>query len=384
MQQKQISPLLAIWLLNAILLVVYAVGSPSISFLKSSVLEYNNISSDPFDGAVSPIAYIPDWSKAENMNKARLFDSFSVAEFIEIPEYNIDTLGDMGQKDKAATILRYTYPVVYMGSYRGNYIEYDGSHGAVDIRAPIGTPIVSVANGVVVKTKNDETGDGKYVIIRHDDVEIDGTKQTLYSTYEHMSEITAIEGMKIGRGELIGKVGMTGITTTPHVHFQIDKSSAPFHAYWPYTFKQAADLGLDFFGAINVGLGKENMIRYTVNPMELIKNHPFLGSAPKDIIAIQEPQTPSVVASTELVADLNPPHVTVPTIIAPVEITPVETPVPIETKPITTTEHILTQAEIIHPVKMSTPSFVPDANHIFSDIALDSAFYEATKYLSNA
>jgi len=38
-------------------------------FLKSSILEYNTIVSDPFDGAISPIAYVPDWSKVENTNK---------------------------------------------------------------------------------------------------------------------------------------------------------------------------------------------------------------------------------------------------------------------------------------------------------------------------
>lgn len=129
-----------------------------------------------------------------------------------------------------------------MGSYRGNYTEYDGSHGAVDIRAPIGTPVLSVANGVVVKVKNAENGDGKYVVIRHDNIDVDNAKQTLYSTYEHLSEIIAVAGTKIARGEVLGKVGMTGITTTPHLHFQIDKSTAPFHAYWPYTFREAADL----------------------------------------------------------------------------------------------------------------------------------------------
>jgi len=71
------------------------------------------------------------------MNKARLFESFSIADFIEIPEYDIGLLSDTLQQTTSASILRYTYPVVYMGSYRGNYIEYDGSHPAVDIRAPI-------------------------------------------------------------------------------------------------------------------------------------------------------------------------------------------------------------------------------------------------------
>jgi murein DD-endopeptidase MepM/ murein hydrolase activator NlpD len=224
------------------LFVTYFMGSSSLSFLKSSVLEYKNITSDPFDGTISPIAYVPDWSKSDNMDKSRTFESFTISDFIEIPEYDTELLADTLQKTKSASVLRYVYPVVYMGSYRGNYTEYDGSHAAVDIRAPIGTPVVSIANGVVVKVKNLETGDGKYVIIRHDNVEINGVKETLYSGYEHLSEIIAIEGNKIKRGEVLGKVGMTGITTTPHLHFQIDRESSPFHMYWPYTFKEAADL----------------------------------------------------------------------------------------------------------------------------------------------
>jgi len=157
MQEKRFSALSVIWICNAILLVTYGLGGPSLSFLKSSVLEYNNISSDPFDGAVYPIAYVPDWSKSENTNKSRLFESFNVSDFMDIPEYDIELLADNLQKTTAASILRYTYPVVYMGSYRGNHTEYDGSHGAGDIRAPIGTPIVSIANGVVVKVKNAES-----------------------------------------------------------------------------------------------------------------------------------------------------------------------------------------------------------------------------------
>jgi len=137
MQKKQFSALSAIWVCNFVLLLTYSLGGPSLSFLKSSILEYNNIASDPFDGTISPIAYIPDWSKSENINKGRLFDSFDVSDFIAIPEYDIELLSDSLQKTAAASILRYTYPVVYMGSYRGNHTEYDGSHCAVDIRAPI-------------------------------------------------------------------------------------------------------------------------------------------------------------------------------------------------------------------------------------------------------
>ena len=383
MRKNQLSPLSALWICNLILFITYAIGGPSVSFLKSSILEYDNIASDPFDGAVSPVAYVPDWSKSENMNKSRLYDSFSISDFINIPEYNIELLSDTLQKTTAANILRYEYPVVYMGSYRGNYTEYDGSHPAVDIRAPIGTPVVSIANGVVVKVKNTETGDGKYVIIRHDNVDINGIKETLYSGYEHLSEIIAVEGTKIKRGEVLGKVGMTGITTTPHLHFQIDKNTSPYHLYWPYTFKEAADLGLDFFGAINVGLGKENAIKYTIHPMEFIKNHQYLGSAPVEIsIASETTKTP--VVSTEVVADTSIPNDTITTVVPKIEES-TSTETVLDTGSILPVEpEKTTEPTAIAPVVVTTPTFVSDGTHIFSDITLDSPFYAATKYLKEA
>lgn len=383
MRKNQFSPLSIIWICNTILFITYILGGPSLFFLKSSVLEYNTVASDPFDGAVSPIAYVPDWSKWENMNKARLFESFNVSDFVNIPEYNTELLADSLQKTTADTILRYTYPVVYMGSYRGNYTEYDGSHGAVDIRAPLGTPVMSVANGVVIKVKDTDTGDGKYVIIRHDNVDMDGVKETLYSGYEHLGEIIAVEGTKIKRGEVLGKVGMTGITTTPHLHFQIDKSTSPFHMYWPYTFREASDLGLDFFGAINVGLGKENTIRYTIHPMNFIKNHRFLGSAPKEMNIASETKSDSLIVSSQIVADTTVPNssiveTVVPKIevIAPLEVIKQIEPVVVEQPKSIVPENIVTSVAI-------TPSFTPDSIHIFSDIPTNSPFYNATKYLAN-
>jgi murein DD-endopeptidase MepM/ murein hydrolase activator NlpD len=371
MRKKQLSLLSILWICNLILLITYLIGGQSISFLKSSVLEYNNVTSDPFDGTVSPIAYIPDWSKSENTNKARLFESFSVADFVEIPEYDSELLSDNLQQTANVILSRYTYPVVYMGSYRGNYIEYDGSHPAVDIRAPIGTPVVSVANGVVIKVKNTDTGDGKYVIIRHDNIDVNGVKETLYSGYEHLSEIVAVEGTKIRRGDVLGKVGMTGITTTPHLHFQIDKSTSPFHIYWPYTFQDAADLGLDFFGAINVGLGKENAIRYTINPMDFIKNNRFLGSAPQERnIATVVKQEPLVISS-QIVADTTVP-----------DNGNIITVVPKSKNSII--PEVIPQSEVITSRVNTSPRFTADTTHIFSDISINSPFYSSTKYLSDA
>ncbi|MDD2891676.1 MAG: peptidoglycan DD-metalloendopeptidase family protein [Candidatus Gracilibacteria bacterium] len=388
MQKKQLSPLSILWICNLILFIATFISGPSLSFLKSSVLEYNNISSDPFDGAILPIAYIPDWSKAENINKGRLFDSFEISDFLPIPEYDTELLADVSLKTAAATILHYTYPVVYMGSYRGNYIEYNGSHDAVDIRAPLGTPVMAIANGVVVKVKNIDTGDGKYVIIRHDNVDMNGEKDTLYSGYGHLSDIFAVEGTKIQRGEVLGKVGMTGITTTPHLHFQIDKSNAPFHMYWPYTFREASDLGLDFFGAINVGLGKENAMRYTVHPMNFIKDHPVLSSAPVEIsnnsIPLSEPIKSPLVVSSQVVADTTTPSANVvETVVSKIDIPVVEEIVQ-KSELATPEEPISTVQETIATPFINASNFISDNVHIFSDIPVDSTFYSATKYLKEA
>gem|GEM_PF-6865399 len=158
---------------------------------------------------------------------------------------------------------------------------------------------------------------------------------------------------------------MTGITTTPHLHFQIDKASAPFHAYWPFTFREASDLGLDFFGAINVGLGKENTIRYTIHPMEFIKDNRFFTSAPpeKNItvaadISVNEPKQTPITTSTQLVADAS------------------------NIAPITKMEPVVTQTP---PESIEqTPTFIPSSTQPFSDIPTTSPFYAATKYLADA
>lgn len=66
---------------------------------------------------------------------------------------------------------------------------------------------------------------------------------------------------------------MTGITTTPHLHFQMDREIAPSHPYWPFTFRDAQDIGVDFFAAVNVGLGKENALKNTLHPMEFVQGN---------------------------------------------------------------------------------------------------------------
>jgi murein DD-endopeptidase MepM/ murein hydrolase activator NlpD len=236
---------------------------------------YTKVTSAPFDGTVMPIAYIPDWTKTENQDKSKRFEAIPISEFLPIPLYDPIALLDKNNTSKSTTIIRYTYPALYMGNYNLDYRENAGGHLWVDIRAPIGTPILSVANGVVVRVVAGDATGNKFIVIRHDNVPMEGGRKTLYSWYLHLSEILVQEGNIVKKWDMIGRVGISGITTTPHLHFQIDNADAPFHPYWHFTTSESRSAGLGFFDSINVGLNKDKAQKYTIHPMIFLNT--FLG-----------------------------------------------------------------------------------------------------------
>jgi murein DD-endopeptidase MepM/ murein hydrolase activator NlpD len=90
--------------------------------------------------------------------------------------------------------------------------EADSFHTGVDIAAPQGTPIHAAFFGVV-ETVGESEYYGNYVLIKHSDV--------LYSFYGHCAEVLAQEGMVVRAGECVALVGSTGLSTGPHLHFEI-------------------------------------------------------------------------------------------------------------------------------------------------------------------
>ena len=86
-------------------------------------------------------------------------------------------------------------------------------HTGVDIAAAQGTPILAALPGVVEQTGYSESY-GNFVVLRHSD--------NLRTTYNHCSEILAREGEQLARGDRIALVGSTGISTGPHLHFEVE------------------------------------------------------------------------------------------------------------------------------------------------------------------
>ena len=89
----------------------------------------------------------------------------------------------------------------------------------IDLTAAKGTPIYATADGTVVQAGYREGGFGKKVLIDHG---------YGYSTlYGHCDEILVQPGQKVSRGEVIARVGSTGLSKSPHLHYEVHVNGRP-------------------------------------------------------------------------------------------------------------------------------------------------------------
>lgn len=102
------------------------------------------------------------------------------------------------------------------------------THGGTDIAAPLGTPILAAADGVVV-TATWHNSYGYYVKIKHDD-----TYSTLYA---HCSALHVSVGQTVKQGQVIADCGSTGYSTGPHCHFEVIQNGVRVDALMFYKVK---------------------------------------------------------------------------------------------------------------------------------------------------
>jgi murein DD-endopeptidase MepM/ murein hydrolase activator NlpD len=88
-------------------------------------------------------------------------------------------------------------------------------HNGVDFAAPAGTPVIATASGYVSAIENSEIW-GKKVVINHGN--------GVSTVYAHLGSVAAGRGRSVKRGAVIGTIGISGLTSGPHVHYEIWKN----------------------------------------------------------------------------------------------------------------------------------------------------------------
>jgi hypothetical protein len=144
------------------------------------------------------------------------------------PDDVVHPLKDTSKRNLGVTLLRPVSLAVSVQSQDAH--GWDGS--AVDLAAPIGSPVVAAANGIVLlaRTGGYNGGYGNYVIVMS---EIAGHQvETLYA---HLSKVTTATGAAVARGEQIGLVGKSGDATGSHLHFEVRGAKNPLVGNPKYT-----------------------------------------------------------------------------------------------------------------------------------------------------
>lgn len=137
------------------------------------------------------------------------------------PEYESAVEG-INQLSIDAKFIKENYNIIYPMEIKGTVTSLFGVrcssnpiiptyHSGIDLAANIGTKIKSALKGEVIKV-SDEGSYGKHIMIKTDDIVI---------VYAHCSKMIVKVGQKVNQGAIIGEVGNTGLSTGPHLHFEI-------------------------------------------------------------------------------------------------------------------------------------------------------------------
>lgn len=132
-------------------------------------------------------------------------------------------------------VLSWPLEKVYVTQLFGKTVDakrlyVSGTHDGVDFRASVGTPVMAMADGMVLGTGNTDltcpgASFGKFVFIKYND--------GLSSTYGHLSLIKSNVGDIVKKGDIVGYSGSTGYVTGPHLHVSLYASAAVKMATMP-------------------------------------------------------------------------------------------------------------------------------------------------------
>lgn len=222
-----------------------------------------DVSFPAFGRAMHPVSRVPDWGAMTTPQEwNRRYGELDDEHFTHTPTYDLRTLTIpmntlLKERHAAETIAALTaklyYSTRFFGAYDLDANEFSAIHPGIDLKLAEDTPIGAVAGGRVRDVRQNERSLGLYVIVEHRAP--DG--ETYYSIYGHLGHASVRAGDDVTAGQMIGTVGMTGNTTGPHLHLQIDRgepNEERHEVYWPENLPSRAEAD-----------------RHTVNPIVFIR-----------------------------------------------------------------------------------------------------------------
>ena len=121
------------------------------------------------------------------------------------------------------------------------FYRIKSQHDGMDFAAPIGTSVRATGNGQVVEAQSLAGAQGVKVVIDHG--------YGFKTVYAHLDKFSVKKGQNVTRGDIIGTVGTTGLSTAPHLHYEVHKNGKPvdpinyfFSELTPASFARIRDL----------------------------------------------------------------------------------------------------------------------------------------------
>lgn len=105
------------------------------------------------------------------------------------------------------------YVSSFYGKRKVNHPKASTFHKAIDVAAKVGTPIYSPAGGFVTTIRPSNKGSGNFLTIQH--------AYGFSTSYSHLSSFNVKVGDFVKTGQMIARVGNTGISTGPHLHYEV-------------------------------------------------------------------------------------------------------------------------------------------------------------------
>jgi murein DD-endopeptidase MepM/ murein hydrolase activator NlpD len=122
----------------------------------------------------------------------------------------------------------------YFGTRMDPFYKVRKFHEGMDFSAPVGTEVYATGNGTIEMAGRDDGGGyGNEIIVDHG--------YSYKTVYAHLSRIFVKPGQKILRGQIIGYVGNTGKSTSPHLHYEVRKNGVPLNPIYFFFNDLTAD-----------------------------------------------------------------------------------------------------------------------------------------------